>query len=220
MPRWCRCWGPFPDGAVLQVAERRKRATCPELPQGGGQFLCVLGCEIGGRWNVPAMSPVWRCTPAGPHQPCTAPPMQCSLGGTLVERALQGSAAGDRPHGTEPSNCCARSWVPGVDEVLALAPADPVSHPKTGPRSRSRLRQREKVREKAAVATCLGSLVHSADQLPAAAVQASQFALGFGGLQLRSATADHCGVGRGGPTPPTPSPHPAVGLPLDTPRFF
>ncbi|CAE7641672.1 unnamed protein product [Symbiodinium sp. CCMP2592] len=40
----------------------------------------------------------------------------------------------------------------------------------------------------AALATCLGSL--SGDQLPAAAVRTSQLALGFGGLGLRSATAD------------------------------
>ncbi|OLP94183.1 hypothetical protein AK812_SmicGene23838 [Symbiodinium microadriaticum] len=38
------------------------------------------------------------------------------------------------------------------------------------------------------IANCLGSLVHSGDQLPAAAVQASQLALGFGGQGLRSAT--------------------------------
>ena len=48
------------------------------------------------------------------------------------------------------------------------------------------------LRTATAVANCLGSLVHSGDQLPAAAVQASQLALGFGGLGLRSATADRC----------------------------
>ena len=29
------------------TAERRKRATYPELAQGGAQQLCVLGCEVG-----------------------------------------------------------------------------------------------------------------------------------------------------------------------------
>ena len=38
------------DGAVLKVAERRKRSTYPELAR-GPQRLLVLGSEIGGRWN-------------------------------------------------------------------------------------------------------------------------------------------------------------------------
>ena len=42
----------------------------------------------------------------------------------------------------------------------------------------------------AAIATCLGSLVHSGDQLPATAVRTPQLALGFGGLGLQSANAD------------------------------
>ena len=39
------------DGAALAIAERRKRAACPELLRRGPQRLCVLACEIGGRWN-------------------------------------------------------------------------------------------------------------------------------------------------------------------------
>ena len=39
------------DGAVLRVAERRKRSTYPELCSGGPQELVVLGSEVGGRWN-------------------------------------------------------------------------------------------------------------------------------------------------------------------------
>ena len=39
------------DGAALAIAERRKRAAYPELPRRGPQRLCVLACEIGGRWN-------------------------------------------------------------------------------------------------------------------------------------------------------------------------
>ena len=48
------------DRAVLRTAERRKRATYPELAQGGAQQLCVLGCEVGGRWNAEAASVVRR----------------------------------------------------------------------------------------------------------------------------------------------------------------
>ena len=39
------------DGAALAIAERRKRAAYPELLRRGPQRLCVLACEIGGRWN-------------------------------------------------------------------------------------------------------------------------------------------------------------------------
>ena len=42
------------DGAMLRVAERRKRAAYPELSSGGPQRLLVLGSEIGGRWNETA----------------------------------------------------------------------------------------------------------------------------------------------------------------------
>ena len=42
------------DGAALKVAERRKRATYPELEGGGPQKLVVLGSEVGGRWNEQA----------------------------------------------------------------------------------------------------------------------------------------------------------------------
>ena len=42
------------DGAMLKVAERRKRSTYPELAR-GPQRLLVLGSEIGGRWNEAGM---------------------------------------------------------------------------------------------------------------------------------------------------------------------
>ena len=42
------------DGAMLRVAERRKRAAYPELSSGGPQRFLVLGSEIGGRWNEAA----------------------------------------------------------------------------------------------------------------------------------------------------------------------
>ena len=43
------------DGAALRVAERRKRATYPELLAQGPQRLLVLGSEVGGRWNDEAL---------------------------------------------------------------------------------------------------------------------------------------------------------------------
>ena len=58
----------------------------------------------------------------------------------------------------------------------------------------------------AAVATCLDPLVRSGDQPPAAAVQASQPALGFGGLGLRSATAVRCFLARHAPRYPCSPP--------------
>eukprot|EP00439_Symbiodinium_sp_Y106_P008994 s6778_g1.t1 len=39
------------DGAAITVAERRKRAAYPELLRPGSQRLCVLACEVGGRWS-------------------------------------------------------------------------------------------------------------------------------------------------------------------------
>ena len=39
------------DGAAVTVAERRKRAAYPELLRPGPQRLCVLACEVGGRWS-------------------------------------------------------------------------------------------------------------------------------------------------------------------------
>ena len=43
------------DGAVLRVAERRKRDAYPELCAGGPQTLVVLGSEVGGRWSQGAL---------------------------------------------------------------------------------------------------------------------------------------------------------------------
>ena len=42
------------DGAMLRVAERRKRTAYPELRAGGPQRLLVFGSEVGGRWNEAA----------------------------------------------------------------------------------------------------------------------------------------------------------------------
>ena len=65
------------DGAMLRVAERRKRAAYPELTSGGPQRLLVLGSEIGGRWNETAQHLVrdWRaCEPNGPRRHCEPQP--------------------------------------------------------------------------------------------------------------------------------------------------
>ena len=43
------------DGAVLRVAERRKRDAYPELCAGPSQTLVVLGSEVGGRWSQGAL---------------------------------------------------------------------------------------------------------------------------------------------------------------------
>ena len=39
------------DGAAITCAERRKRAVYPELLRPGPKRLCVLACEVGGRWS-------------------------------------------------------------------------------------------------------------------------------------------------------------------------
>ena len=38
-------------GAAINVAKRRKRVAYPELLRPGPQRLCVLACEVGGRWS-------------------------------------------------------------------------------------------------------------------------------------------------------------------------
>ena len=123
---------PARDGAVLQVAERRKRATYPELAQGGAQSLCVLGCEIGGRWNASAMLLVRRLVAL--HS-CRAPPAVrgpaqaawarrwWSVLFAAVQKAIGHTALGQAR--AVPGR--AQSRVPALDEVLALAPADSVS---------------------------------------------------------------------------------------------
>ena len=72
------------DGAVLRTAERRKRATYPELAQGGAQQLCVLGCEVGGRWNAEAASVVRRLVRL---RACRAPaPLRAAAGVAWARR--------------------------------------------------------------------------------------------------------------------------------------
>ncbi|OLP97590.1 hypothetical protein AK812_SmicGene20099 [Symbiodinium microadriaticum] len=102
---------PSRDGAVLQVAERRKRSAYPELAQGSVQSLCVLGCAISGRWNASGMSIVRRLPP---HSLCDM----------LAERA---------PHG-EHLLCSGRRRVGRGAGTRACRPGQPASadRPKHG----------------------------------------------------------------------------------------
>ena len=104
-------WLLLRDGAVLQVAERRKRSAYPELAQGSVQSLCVLGCAISGRWNASGMSIVRRLPP---HSLCDM----------LAERA---------PHG-EHLLCSGRRRVGRGAGTRACRPGQPASadRPKHG----------------------------------------------------------------------------------------
>ena len=47
-----RGWGfGFHLGVAIAVAERRKHAAYPELMRPGSQRLCVVACDVGGRWR-------------------------------------------------------------------------------------------------------------------------------------------------------------------------
>ena len=88
------------DGAVLRVAERRKRAAYPELARGGPPTLVVLGSEVGGRWNAQARSFVRDLVRLRAYR---APPAvragDCRLGAALVEHAFNCGTAGSRQYG-------------------------------------------------------------------------------------------------------------------------
>ena len=85
-----------------------------------------------------------------------------------------------------------------IPEVPDLQAAWPLLHYGSAPRTTYLLRARTRSLYRCGLRCrcCLGSFVHSGDQLPAAAVQASQLAFGFGGLGLPSATADPCAAYR------------------------
>ena len=88
------------DGAVLRVAERRKRAAYPELARGGPQTLVVLGSEVGGGWNAQARSFVRDLVRLRAYR--AAPAVRagdCRLGAALVEHAFNCGAAGSRQYG-------------------------------------------------------------------------------------------------------------------------
>ena len=121
---------PSRNGAVLHVAEHRKRST--ELAEGGAQSLCVLRC--GNWWTLESLN----------HVACAAPGRAALLPGptavrgparadwarrwwsvlsTAVQQAIGHTALGRARAVPGP----AQSQGPALDEVLALAPADPVS---------------------------------------------------------------------------------------------
>ena len=86
------------DGAALRVAERRKRATYPELLAQGPQWLLVLGSEVGGlgaRAGPCALSQL-----AGP--PRCAPASSARVAAALVGAAFRCGAAGRWVHGLGP----------------------------------------------------------------------------------------------------------------------
>ena len=114
------------DGAVLRTAYRRKHATYPELATGGAQTLCVLGCEVGGRWNADAVKLVQRLVALRAHR---APPAVrasakaawarrwWSVLSVAVQQAVAHTALGRARAMPGPAHTDA----PALDEVLHLA---------------------------------------------------------------------------------------------------
>ena len=89
------------DGAVLRVAERRKRSTYPELSSGGPQELVVLGSEVGRlEWRgwplraAPTPRPVAKSSASSP------PRGRRGLVAPLVGHTGCCRAAGRPQHGT------------------------------------------------------------------------------------------------------------------------
>ena len=116
-------------GAVLRTAYRRKHATYPELATGGAQTLCVLGCEVGGRWNADAVKLVQRLVALRAHR---APPAVrasakaawarrwWSVLSVAVQQAVAHTALGRARAMPGPAHTDA----PALDEVLHLADPD------------------------------------------------------------------------------------------------
>ena len=95
------------DGAALRVAERRKRATYPELAAAGPQRLIVLGAEVGGRWpRFGARSGSGPRISSPTRRPARR---QVWLGTQVVEHPVGGRAAGRSRHG--PRLCLADGLV-------------------------------------------------------------------------------------------------------------
>ena len=117
------------DGAMLRVAERRKRAAYPELSSGGPQRLLVLGSEIGGRWNKTAQHLVRDLARVRAQR---APPALRAAAtsawtrrwwatlAVAVQQAVSSTALGSPwpapPHASQPPG-------PELDRVLDLAEA-------------------------------------------------------------------------------------------------
>ena len=62
------------DGAAITVAERR--IAYPELLRPGPQRLCVLACEVGGRWSAESLRLVTQLVhaPPSPARSCRPAP--------------------------------------------------------------------------------------------------------------------------------------------------
>ena len=118
------------DGAMLRVAERRKRTTYPELSSRGPQRLLVLGSEIGGRWNEAAQRLVrdlvriraQRAPPALRAAATSAWTRRWWAAlAVAVQQAVTSTALGSpwpaTPHASQPQG-------PELDRVLDLAEAE------------------------------------------------------------------------------------------------
>ena len=117
------------DGAMLRVAERRKRAAYPELSSGGLQRLLVLGSETSGRWNETAQHLVRDLARVRAQR---APPALRAAAtsawmrrwwatlAVAVQQAVSSTALGSPwpapPHASQPPG-------PELDRVLDLAEA-------------------------------------------------------------------------------------------------
>ena len=114
------------DGAVLQVAERRKRRAYPELARGGQQKLVVLGSEIGGRWSTAAQHFVRDLVQLRAlRAACRARCGVLRLGKTLAGSPFRCGPARRGEHSLGPSVAgCATAWAE--------------RRPCTGPRARPR----------------------------------------------------------------------------------
>ena len=117
------------DGVVLRTAYRRKQATYPELATGGAQELCVLGCEVGGRWDADAVKLVQRLVALRAHRapPAVRAPAKAawarrwwSLLSVAVQQAVGHTALGRARALPGPAHADA----PALDEVLHLADPD------------------------------------------------------------------------------------------------
>ena len=85
-------------GVALLTAERRKHATYPELRLGGGQGLCVLATEVGGRWSRDAHELVRQLVRVRALRAPPGPPGLClgCLAPQVVGHAVGSGPARDR----------------------------------------------------------------------------------------------------------------------------
>ena len=60
------------DGAAITVAEMRKRVAYLELLRPGPQRLCVLACEVGGRWGAESVRLVTQLVRFRTQRTCAA----------------------------------------------------------------------------------------------------------------------------------------------------